>query len=225
MSSYGPPMGGAPPPKSPPPGNAPGRDLDPVDLSTGLFVLTKTDLIIPDVVPVVLERTYRPGDPVSRPFGVGMRHPYAMFLWTPTTACPYLALILPDGGRIQFNRLSAGTTCQSTTFTHSSTPTAFAGASISCAVFDCTLRRPDGTEYGFDMHLATSGRMTRIRDRFGNTLTFTYSGQVLTRLTTPHGRRLDLSYDAQNRIIEASDGPERVVRYEYDGAGRIWRAG
>src|SRR3989304_4439352 len=34
---------------------------DPVDLGTGLFVMRKTDLVLPDLIPIVLTRTYRPG--------------------------------------------------------------------------------------------------------------------------------------------------------------------
>jgi hypothetical protein len=33
---------------------------DPVDLGTGLFVHQKTDLFLPDVIPIALTRTYRP---------------------------------------------------------------------------------------------------------------------------------------------------------------------
>src|SRR5678816_3292064 len=71
------------------PSNAPGegpepceacRGGDPVDLGTGLFVYSKTDLIIPDTLPLVLTRTYRPRDTVSRPFGIGATHPYELFL-------------------------------------------------------------------------------------------------------------------------------------------------
>src|SRR5947199_216230 len=43
---------------------------DPVDLGTGLFVLTNTDLQLPDVLPISLQRTYRQNDTVSRAFGI-----------------------------------------------------------------------------------------------------------------------------------------------------------
>jgi hypothetical protein len=68
--------GGSP---SPPGGHGPPGN-DPVDLSTGEFVLEKVDLAVSDVIPLVLTRTYRSADNGSRPFGIGATHPYAMFL-------------------------------------------------------------------------------------------------------------------------------------------------
>jgi hypothetical protein len=67
---------------------------DPVDVSSGLFILDQTDLSLPDVIPLTLKRTYRPADPATRPFGVGT---------TTTTPCScgrasvLVDLILPNG--------------------------------------------------------------------------------------------------------------------------------
>jgi hypothetical protein len=59
---------------------------DPVDATTGLFVLNKTDLYLPDgVMPIQLTRTYRPGDTFSRAFGVGASHNYDLFFVGDTT--------------------------------------------------------------------------------------------------------------------------------------------
>jgi hypothetical protein len=68
---------------APPEGTAPASDAsggDPVDLTTGLFVLSKTDLTLPDVIPIALKRTYRTRDTISRAFGIGTNHPYDIFL-------------------------------------------------------------------------------------------------------------------------------------------------
>jgi Domain of unknown function (DUF6531) len=47
-------------------------DGDPVDLGTGLFILRKTDLVLPDVMPIALTRTHRQGfvNMGARPWGV-----------------------------------------------------------------------------------------------------------------------------------------------------------
>ena len=58
------------------PGDPAGYGGEPVNLVTGLFVLTKTDLVLPDVLPITLTRTYRTRDTRSRAFGVGATHPY-----------------------------------------------------------------------------------------------------------------------------------------------------
>src|SRR5262249_29345073 len=51
------------------------RDGDPVSLSTGLFTYQTTDLALPDVLPISLNRIFRQGY-LSGPFGVGSTHPY-----------------------------------------------------------------------------------------------------------------------------------------------------
>ena len=61
----------------------------------------KTDMYLPDVMPLALTRVYDAGDNLQRPFGRGMTHPYAMFLWS---ALQYQEadLILPEGGKIHY---------------------------------------------------------------------------------------------------------------------------
>src|SRR5204862_3197763 len=91
------------------------KDGDPVDLGTGLFVYEKTDLYVHDVMPLALTRTYRPQDFASRPFGIGSTHPYEMFMWS---ARQYREadLILPDGGRVHFERTTPGEAPQTAEF-------------------------------------------------------------------------------------------------------------
>src|SRR5262249_54019774 len=98
---------------------------DPVDLSTGLFVHRQTDMVLPDVIPIVMTRTYRTNDTGSRPFGIGASHSYEMFLIGDQANYSYVDLILPDGARIHFNRTSPGTYADGATFIHTSTPTIF----------------------------------------------------------------------------------------------------
>src|SRR5688572_10829470 len=83
-------------------------DGDPVDLSTGLFVYTKTDLAVADVLPIALTRTYRQKDARVRAFGVGTSHEYEMFLVGATNPWTYVESILADGTRLRYERISAG---------------------------------------------------------------------------------------------------------------------
>ena len=83
---------------------------DPVDLQTGLFTNEKTDLVLPDIMPIQLTRTYRNEDSFSRAFGRGTNHPYDIF-FTNTQGCfcyNAIELILPDGGRVRYDRISPG---------------------------------------------------------------------------------------------------------------------
>ena len=97
------------PPNGPQSGNN-DKGGEPIDMGTGLFVYSKTDLILQDLIPIALARTYRQNDPVSRSFGVGAGMPYDMFMVGDNNTFPegytFQDLILPDGGRIHFQRIS-----------------------------------------------------------------------------------------------------------------------
>jgi hypothetical protein len=116
-------MIGAPWTPGPDGGNGP-TDSDPVDLSTGQFVMEKTDLVVQDVIPLVLTRTYYSGDSGARPFGIGSTFPYAMFLWS-ANQYTEVDLILPTGKRIHYVRTSGGRGFQDAVFEHTASPTAF----------------------------------------------------------------------------------------------------
>src|SRR5205085_7691684 len=117
-------------PDGPVPGSS-AMDGDPVDLGTGLFVYTQTDLVLPDIIPISLTRVYRPNDPKWRPFGSGTRHSYEMFLVGDRTSYSYAQLILPDGGKIRFDRISPGTGPDGAIMQATTTPTGFYNATLT----------------------------------------------------------------------------------------------
>ncbi len=230
--------GNAPPNGPQPGGNS--KDGEPVDLGTGLFVYEKTDLMLPDVMPLVLTRTYRPNDPVSRAFGVGTSHSYDMFVVGDNNTFPegytYQDLILPDGGRIHFQRTSpcTGTNgyCDfnNAVYQHTTTGTDFFGAVLkfqSCSPSGMwTLTKKDGTVYCFpDSDASNNYRKatpTAIRDRYGNTVSFTRDSNAnLTQVMSPNGRWIQFTYDASNRVTQAKDNSGRTVSYSYDTGGRL----
>ena len=94
---------------------------DPVDLGTGLFVMEKTGLELQDVIPLALTRTYRPQDHDKRPFGIGTTHAYGIFLWS-ADQWQEVDLVLPDGSRIHYPRISPGIWWQDAAFEHTTTP-------------------------------------------------------------------------------------------------------
>lgn len=67
--------------------------------------------------------------------------------------------------------------------------------------------------------------VTRIEDRFGKHVTYSYDGDRLVTMTASDGRRLDLSYASEtSRIVTvtttSSDAPARTWRYQYDVGNR-----
>ena len=204
---------------------------DPVDLSSGLFVYNKTDLVLPDVIPLQVTRSYRPNDNQVRPFGIGTTHGYEIFMVGDVQPWTYQDLIQPDGSRIHFYRTSAGTDFASAVYTHTSTKTSWYGATIvyNTSAFPgaaWVLTTKDGTRYYFpDAYQQTNPAkmaLLGIRDRYGNTVTVTRdsSGNV-TQITSPNGRYINFQHDTSNRITQIQDNAGRTVQYQYDAVGRI----
>jgi RHS repeat-associated protein len=215
--------GNSPAAAGPTPGNP--RVGEPVDPSTGLFVMQKTDLYLPDVIPLSLTRIYNSGDDLIRPFGRGMTHPYAMFLWS---AHEYTEadLVLPDGGKIHYVRTTTGTGIPGVVLSHqesassSATPTAFYKSTIVWNGRGWDLRLLDGTMYIF----GENAPLQSIRDRYGNVVTIAHEfGQVgkITRVTSPNGRWIAFLYDSLGRIARTSDNIGRSVAYTYDSVGNL----
>ncbi len=207
------------PTEGPSPGNPEGTDGDPVDLSTGLFVYEKTDLALKDITPIRVQRTYRPNDTVSRAFGLGTTHPYDMSLVGQQFT--YVELILPDGGRIHYDRISPGTGGYDAVFEHTSTPTQFFKSRVSydSVIKQWKLQLLDGSAYLFS---AINPKLEAIVDRNGNRLTITRDGnRNISRITSAQGRWVEFTYDVSNRITAARDNIGRTVTYTYDDIGRL----
>jgi RHS repeat-associated protein len=220
--------GPAPPADGEPPGDSCGNGADPVNLWTGLFELEQTDLYLPDVIPISLTRTYRTRDWENHPFGKGTTHPYAMFLFNGAAGYQEADMVLPDGAKIHFVRTSAGVGFTDAVFQHketettSATPTAFYKAVMTWNGLGWDIRLKDGTVYVF----GENAPLQAIRDRYGNTVSIIHAnGQSgnITRVMSPHGRWIEFSYDASNRITQAKDNIGRVWGYTYDAGGRLWK--
>jgi RHS repeat-associated protein len=210
-------------------------DGDPVDLGTGLFVYNKTDLVLPDVLPITLSRTYRQSDSIERSFGKGMTNPYDIYMSGNTATIG--EIILPDGGRIRFDVVSQ----QQWPYTYicTTSPTRFYKATMTLVpeggpngAWQVTLT--DGTVYQFGIkvlfgdifgpHHSITG-LTSIKDRYGNKLIITRDNDFrLSRVTSPNGRWVQFSYsDSSKRIAQATDNTGRSIGYTYDANGRLWK--
>lgn len=219
--------GGEPPP---PKDSGGGDDCqssggDPIDMATGLFVHENSDLFLPDTWSLDLMRTYRQGDAASRPFGVGMTHPYEMFLWS-ANQYQQVDLILPDGGRVHYVRTSPGTGFTDAVFESTATPTRFYKSKIAWNGDGWDLTLTDGTVYVY----GDVTPLQSMRDRYGNTIRLkrpnkgTYGSGTygnISQITAPNGRWIQFTYDAGNRITTAQDNLGRTVSYTYDTYGRL----
>jgi len=204
---------------------------DPVDLATGLYVYKKTDLRVADgVMSIALTRTYRPGDTVSRAFGLGTSHQYDMYI----VGNKYtdVDLIMADGGGFHFTRISPGTGPFDAVFEHTSTQSIWYKARISWVDFNpdgvWKLQRKDGFTFYFpDSELAsrqTQAAVRSITDRNGNKTMIQRDGSGdIIRITSPSSRWIEFTYDGSHRVTQAKDNSGRTVGYEYDANGRLFR--
>ena len=235
---------------APPPEPDECQGADPVDFCTGLFLLTKTDLSLPDVIPLTLERTYLTRDTVSRAFGIGSSHPYEIYLYSINNYVD-LDLILPDGKRIHYVRTSPGTGFTDAVYEHRApdavcptcvaSPTKYNGSKIAWNGQGWSLTLKDGTVYAFPESCGgcPSGGVNEIRDRHGNKVTIARAGVNgfgdpfgnITRITSPNGRWIEFTYDdgtqncaiANTCITQVKDNIGRTVIYQYDTSGRLFR--
>lgn len=215
------------PDEGPPPDGCQGGD--PVDCFTGLFLEESTDMTIQDVIPLEVRRTYRPRDPASRAFGVGTNLSYDFFMIGDIWPYTYQELILPDGGRVHYNRISAGTSFVDAVYQNTSGGAKYFGSTVRYLAGSWELTLKDGTVFTFPEAEGNSvprrAAVRAIRDRYGNSLVLTrdnYSN--LTRIASPGGRYLEFTYDGSARVTQAKDNIGRASSYEYDEAGRLVKA-
>jgi RHS repeat-associated protein len=211
-----------PSPKGQPQGSGSGgavpSDGDPVDLATRLFVVEKTDLFLPDVLPIALTRTHRPANSIQglKPFGVGSEHIYEIGLFF-DTQFQEADLVLAGGSRVHYSRISPGTGSANALFEHTATPSVFFGSKLQKGLDRWELPRKDGTVYEF----SDSGvpLLVSVRDRNQNRITILRKqvehGKAI-QVLSPNGRWLRLTLDDADRVVEATDNIGRIVTYTYN---------
>ncbi len=188
---------------------------DPVDLQSGLFDFSSTDLVLPDTIPITIDRTYRQNDPTSYSFGRGTQSSYDVELWSRNNYHE-VDLILPDSARVHYDRISLGTGWADAVYRSSDTPGPFFGSTI----------RWDAAEPGWDLKLTDGMKfifgelapLQAIENAQGERLVLTReSGQTgnITKITSPHGRWVNLEYDGYNRITGIKDNGGGSLKYSY----------
>ncbi len=205
-----------------PPGPHPPRtDGDPVELSSGRFDVTKTDLVLPGRLPITIQRTYRSGNTQAGPVGIGWEiESYDRIVTTSGTS---LALVLPDQRRYVLTPTGSGQWVNTT-------EPFFRGAVITqlAGEFNFQLRLKDGTIERYDriIGFANAAGLSSVTDRNGNLITITRQtigsafGRI-TRITDPAGRAINFSYNSAGRILTITDPLGRLVQYSYDSQGRL----
>ncbi|HYT67051.1 MAG TPA: DUF6531 domain-containing protein [Vicinamibacterales bacterium] len=205
---------------------APPRHKGGIDPSMGLYTREDEDLVVADAMPLVLCRTYLSSDRVSRHFGIGTTHPGEWYLIGDGATFQWAELILSDGGRIHFDRISAGTAASDAVFEHRATPTRFRGARLHREPNGWAMDFADGGTALFKHCHPNNSDVCSIldlRDKAGHGIH--YDRDATGRLLEMRGdtQKITFHYDSAGRIDRAGDSFGRSVEYRYDDRGRLTR--
>ncbi|MBI4354788.1 MAG: RHS repeat protein, partial [Candidatus Omnitrophica bacterium] len=174
---------------------------DPMDIHRGEFVLGRQDLLLTGRGPAVeITFTYRSRSTTDGPFSYGWETSYRRRIQK-----------LDNNNLVVFRENNRS---DEFTFTSPTTYTAPPG------VYDTLTKQADGTAVLTSTHgerevYDTSGKLTRLEDRVGNPLTFTYQGDRLIRIMDASNRAIDFTYTPQDRL-ETTTYAGRTITYQVD---------
>jgi YD repeat-containing protein len=203
-----------------------GERLDVFEIALGGgFFPVKTDLYVPDTIPLAFTRTYVPLTTWSERFQIFLPHVYDPFLTGSRFPYTYTDWRLPDGQSIHYERISQGTGFADAVFGTVSSSRVFANSRINWngRGWDWTL--PDGTTYlspeAYNATRPQQGSLVGFFDRNGNEVRLSRGDNgELTEIESPWGRWIRFEY-SQLHMIRAHDSSGNVVEYEYDSSSRL----
>ncbi|WP_089725806.1 RHS repeat-associated core domain-containing protein [Candidatus Thiosymbion oneisti] len=184
---------------------------NPVNAATGDNIELYTDFDIPGPGPKLgLTRTYHCQDRIDGPFGRGWHSNLTATAIAVTDGEQTYAIVRQgDGKRKRFTRNPDGT---------------FEAAAGTYQTLDLN---SDGSitltgRYGDVEKFDVNGRIIERRDRYGNTLHFTYDGTgFLTSVTDDAGRTLSFAKGANGKVASVTDPLGRTYSYSYDENGDL----
>ncbi len=198
-----------------------------IDFATGLYVRTDQDLIVQGGdLPIVLKRTYRSKDEVSRAFGVGASHNGEWYLRGDSERFQWAELILDDGARLRYDRTSWGSSYLNAVFEHTSSPSVFYRSRIGWTGFQWALRWLDGSVAIFracDDRGTDLCSILEMRSPAGLAIHYVRDAGHTLRSIRSGAAEISLEYDDQHHVVRARDGHEQEVGYQYDESGRLRR--
>jgi YD repeat-containing protein len=212
-----------------------------VDLRTGTFVLRRTDLFVPDTVPLVFTRTFHTwGEPNWRrdgnhyyawgtnhpALGAGFTHSYDICPMGTRNPYTFMDLYMADGTFIHLNRISQGTGYADAMYEQTDTSAEFYKARFWWNGTGWTLHFRDGTQYQFPesyngKNLA-QGAPFEMRDPQGRRVQLIRDGRRnLRKLVSPSGRTISLEYNQAGFVNQAKDDEGHILNYSYDSDNRL----
>ncbi|MGV8082625.1 MAG: OmpL47-type beta-barrel domain-containing protein [Coriobacteriia bacterium] len=173
---------------------------EPINTSTGNFYFEASDISLPGVGPALeFSRTYNSQDTTACGIlGHGWATNYSMSLQVAENGD--VIVCYPDGRRVTFTAGESGYAAPVGTL-----------EKLAAMQDGYILTATDQSTYTFSSGCYLIGQA----DRYGNTLSFTYTNDQLTSVTAPGGRSLSFAYSG-DLLTEVSDSAGRSVAYSYD---------
>ena len=202
---------------------------DPVDVATGEFAQTVTDLAVPGRgVGLALSRTY--GSLESSHlgmFGYGWASSYQMSI----AANPYFGSSVMDvhqenGSVVEFQQTSSGGWAAASRVLASLVHNAdgswtFVRRGRQVFVFNSSGQLSSISDLNGDavtLGYNSSGQLATVTDGAGRTLSFSYgSNGLVSEVTGPAGRTVSYSYDSADELTSVTDPAGGVTGYAYSG--------
>ncbi len=184
----------------------PTGEVDEVNTGTGAYAYHSVDLSLPGIdIPFELKRSYNSHDlSTGGPLGTGWQWSFGAKL-TAQTGGNWLARAA-DGQQLLFVKQANG----------SFVPSSGGTSKLVLVGANYELTTDLMKTYVFD----STGRLLNIRGPNGKTLTMTYTGSLLTKVTDSVGRAITLGY-LNNKLASATLADARKVSYTYDSSGRL----
>lgn len=178
------------------------KSEDPVDFTSGSWVHQHTDFVVPGRgVPLQFTRFYNSSSGANSVMGQNWSHSYAFSLsFGPDSS---ITVNYPSGNSKPFTSAGGGSyTAPAGTFD-----------TLQTSGSNYVLKTKNQVSYTFN----SSGRLTSIADRSGNTTSLSYDGDnQLSTVTDPGGRSISFTYDA---VVSGVSVPRGVPSMPFSNSG------
>lgn len=195
-----------------------------------LFVMSRTDFSFGGQKSLAFVREYRPHDDRSRTFGIGADDSFDIYPVGDSQTFSQIDLILAAGGRIHYQRISAGESYSDAKLragAYMGSPFSLSSLAWNGNGWDLTTL--DGWTYRFPSsgpgRTAQQCALIGIHSASGQTYTIKRTATSdLREVTAPDGTSVEFTTDAAQRITSAKESSGRTIQYDYDAAGRLTHA-
>jgi YD repeat-containing protein len=199
-----------------------------IEFASGLYVRTDDDLIVQGgELPIVVRRTYRSEDEVSRAFGVGASHNGEWYLRGDAEHFQWVQLVLENGAGFRYDRTSRGSSHLNAMFQHTTSQSVFYGSRIGWTGFQWALRWYGGSVAIFracDDAGADRCAIVELRNPSGHAIHYVRDkGTHTLRKIRSGAAEVSFDYDDEQRVVRVRDSERREIDYAYDEGGRLTR--